>query len=143
MIRVKTTPVPATGLELTPLIDIVFIVVVFLLLTANTRLLSLPVEIPSSDSPAETATATASVLTITLQPTPPIWAINDQLFDSWQEFKPALLAKLSQMKPLLEPKIHVAPARDAEVEPLVKLLSLLNEQQVENTQILMKEQDHD
>lgn len=140
MIRAKPIPSPSASLELTPLIDIVFIIVVFLLLTANTRLLSLPVEIPASDSNAEVATATPETVMITLQAQQPFWAINDQRFDNWQTFKPALLGQLANDNKHKQ-QIHIAPARNAEVEPLIKLLSLLNEQRVNNTQILMKQQD--
>jgi biopolymer transport protein ExbD len=34
--------------------------------------------------------------------------------------------------------IVIAPAKDAEVEPLVQLLALLNANKITNTQILMK-----
>ena len=40
---------PLSAIEITPLIDIVFIVIVFLLVTANTPLLSLPVNVPAAD----------------------------------------------------------------------------------------------
>ena len=54
------------GLELTPLIDIIFIVVVFLLLTANHRLLSLPVDIPDTDQTVSELEAGPQRLLITL-----------------------------------------------------------------------------
>ena len=139
MIRAKPNPAPDTSIELTPLIDIVFIVVVFLLLTANTRLLSLPIEIPRADSHAQAASSPAT-LVIGLQASTPHWAIDNQQFDDWPAFKSSLLAKLADGGQE-EQQVHIAPARNADVEPLVKLLALLNEQQVHNTQILMKEPD--
>lgn len=137
MIRTKPTQTFSTSLELTPLIDIIFIVVVFLLLTANTQLLSLPVEIPDNDSNAETATVSDQTTLITLQATHPLWGINEQQFDDWQAFETALLNKVSNDP--ANQHINIAAAHNANVEPLIKLLALLNEKQVANTQILMKD----
>ncbi len=43
-----STPDQLPNIDLTALIDIIFIVLVFLLLTANSQLLSLPVGVPQS-----------------------------------------------------------------------------------------------
>jgi len=137
MIRSKPNQSFSTTLELTPLIDIIFIVVVFLLLTANTQLLSLPVEIPSNDRAAENATVSEQTTLISLQATPPLWAINRQQFDHWQDFEAALLDKVSSDP--ANQHINIAAAHDADVEALIKLLALLNEKQITNTQILMKD----
>lgn len=134
----KPTQITNASLELTPLIDIIFIVVVFLLLTANTQLLSLPVDIPSDDSNAKSATVSAQTTVITLQASKPFWAINKQQFENWQDFKPALLSQISANP---KQQINIAAAHDADVEPLIKLLALLNEQKVSNTQILMKDRN--
>lgn len=139
MIRTKPLPASNGSIELTPLIDIIFIVIVFLLLTANTRLLQLPVAIPSSAADAETASPSTDALIITLQAEAPHWAINEQHFADWQVFKPVLLNSLALAKS--DQQVTIAPAFNAEVQPLVQLLSLLNQQQITNTQILMNEQD--
>ena len=138
MIHAKSAVETHVSLDLTPLIDIVFIVIVFLLLAVNTRLLSLPVEIPSSKNPAEVATTSTHDLIITLQADAPFWALNDQKFNNWDTFEPALLAALTTE--VAYQQIYIAPAHNANVEPLVQLLSILNEKQVPNTRILMKKQ---
>jgi len=122
------------GLELTPLIDIIFIVVVFLLLTANHRLLSLPVDIPDTDQPASELEAGPQRLLITLYQDSPQWGIGEQRYNHWQEFQSRLLPQLDdQSRP-----VTVAPDNRASVESLVKLLALLNERQMIDTQILME-----
>ncbi|GGA69601.1 biopolymer transporter protein ExbD [Neiella marina] len=135
MIRSQQQAPITTQLELTPLIDIVFIVVVFLLLTANARLLSLPVDIPTTDQ-AEQASQIPQSLTLTLQSHAPMFAINQQTYETWPQFEQALT-------PMLEDKeqaVTIAADRQADVEPLLKLLALLNQQQITNTQILMEQQ---
>jgi biopolymer transport protein ExbD len=53
-------------LELTPLIDVIFIVIVFLLLTANVRLLSLPVTVPATDDMATVTNTNQAIIAITV-----------------------------------------------------------------------------
>jgi len=135
MIRAQTKA-PSASIELTPLIDIIFIVVVFLLLTANARLLSLPVDIPDSDSEITQHDNATQPLTISLLSESPGYAIGEQRFNEWPEFKAALLTAIAGQP---APAVSIAAAHDAAVEPLLKLLALLNEQQITNTQILMED----
>jgi len=136
MIRVQQKSQINSSVELTPLIDIIFIVVVFLLLTANTRLLSLPVDIPDSDSDISHHSEAVTPLTISLLDESPIYAIGEDRFYEWAEFKQALLVNIAAQK---DRALSIAAARDSDVEPLLKLLALLNEQQITNTQILMED----
>ncbi|MBW8191589.1 biopolymer transporter ExbD [Neiella marina] len=135
---IKTQPKAAltTQLELTPLIDIVFIVVVFLLLTANARLLALPVDIPKTEQSNSALQPEHTSLTLTLQHQSPRFAINQQTFDQWQTFESALTPQLQ----VTDLAVTIAADRNADVEPLLKLLALLNQHQISNTQILMEQQ---
>jgi len=73
MIEIKKEHGLDSGLDLTPLIDIIFIVLVFLLLTANPKLLSLPIEVP--DISATTLSPQAQTqLTVSVLPQAPFWA---------------------------------------------------------------------
>ncbi|GAA5214115.1 ExbD/TolR family protein [Corallincola platygyrae] len=135
MIQTQERASLSTSIELTPLIDIVFIVVVFLLLTANSRLLSLPVDIPSSDSVISESVVPSKPLTITLKETAPFFAIDQQTYEHWDAFKLALVQRLKDK----EQPINIAADRESQVEPLLKLMALLNQHQVQNTHILMEE----
>ncbi|RCU45615.1 biopolymer transporter ExbD [Corallincola luteus] len=135
MIKTASHSELSTSLELTPLIDIVFIVVVFLLLTANSRLLSLPVDIPASDSEVTAQPAADKPLTLVLQQSSPAFAIDEQHFEQWPAFKTALIASIRDN----DKAVVIAADKNSPVEPLLKLLALLNAHQVENTQILMEE----
>lgn len=135
MIQTQERSELSTSIELTPLIDIVFIVVVFLLLTANSRLLSLSVDIPSSDAEISEQVSPVQPLTITLRDGEPLYAIDDQTYPSWEGFRSALTKKLSNK----EQPIHIAADRESQVEPLLKLMAFLNQQQIRNTHILMEE----
>ena len=119
--------------ELTPLIDIVFIVVVFLLITANTPLLQLPVNIAESQELA-VSDVTSPGITVTIAAHKPYWAIDKQSFDGWPAFKSALLKTIAP-----EQTVTIAADKAAPTQPLLQLLALLNQQKIGNTHIVMEQ----
>lgn len=133
-----------SGPELTPLIDIIFIVVVFLLLTANARILTMPVDIPDTESKAAQAAPNKQTLSIAIHAEAPIWQVdygdnkptpeNQETYSDWPEFKNALLSanKTNDLT------ILIAPDAEADAEMLVKLLALLNEEGLNDAHILME-----
>lgn len=76
--------------DLTPLIDIIFIVMVFLLLTASVRLESLEVALPTTDSPVVNEVNKESI-TVNILATEPYWAIDGKPHLDWHNFSLALL----------------------------------------------------
>jgi len=149
MIRAPERTILSAGPDLTALIDIVFIVVVFLLLTANTPLLSLPVDIPSTDNQIEKAVSTKQSIVISLKAESPHWHITipsegrsepennlglGGRYDDWPSFKSALLLHVEQ-----SPKtLLVATDRETNAALLLQLLALLNERGLSDAQILME-----
>ncbi|MBB1269481.1 biopolymer transporter ExbD [Shewanella sp. SR44-3] len=125
----------AQGLDLTALIDIIFIVLVFLLLTANSRLMTLPIDVPKAQSDEVAPLAAHTNLTITLLPKAPHWSLEGQAFDSWDEFETEFI---KQIKLTPDAKVIVAADKNAPVQPLMTLLELLQRLNIENTQILME-----
>lgn len=141
MINTEGEQALSTTPDLTALIDIVFIVVVFLLLTANSRLLTMDIDLPTSRGSTEQQAAPAA-LVIALQQQSPRWQIEgdqSQSFDHWQQLEQALRQKL-QTEPGREqlPAVHVAAAQQLPVDRLLQLLELLNELGASNTEILMR-----
>ncbi|ACJ30651.1 Biopolymer transport protein ExbD/TolR [Shewanella piezotolerans WP3] len=123
------------GLDLTPLIDIIFIVLVFLLLTANTQLLSLPVDVPTEADASLSALSHDKHIAINILTTEPHWAIDGTTYQSFDEFE-AEFIKIFGTDP--EVKVVVAADKTAPVQPLMNVLALLQRQQISNTQILME-----
>ncbi|UZE96353.1 ExbD/TolR family protein [Alkalimarinus alittae] len=121
--------------ELAPLIDIIFMVVVFLLITANTPLLTLPIDVPSTDKDATLNVATQTELTITITADQPYWHMDKQAFSEWGDFKRALLMS-TQNK---QQRLTIAADKTAPTEPLLKLLSLLDQHKIANAQIIMQQ----
>ncbi|WP_226703945.1 ExbD/TolR family protein [Microbulbifer elongatus] len=120
--------------DLTPLLDIIFIVLVFLLLTANMRLASLPMDLPASEHIA--AIMPSEPITISLSNRGPhLWGIGDRGFSNQAEFEQALLVAL-----LAEPERAVALAsdRNVPVQRMLDLFALLQKQGVAVAEIAMQ-----
>ncbi|QIL91352.1 biopolymer transporter ExbD [Microbulbifer sp. SH-1] len=119
--------------DLTPLLDIIFIVLVFLLLTANMRLPSLPMDLPASEHAA--SSMPTDPLTVSLSNRgPDLWGINDRGYSNQVDFEQALLAAL-----VAEPARPVALAsdRNVPVQRMLDLFALLQKQGVEVAEIAL------
>ncbi|MCE7598762.1 ExbD/TolR family protein [Vibrio fluvialis] len=117
--------------DLTPLLDIIFIVMVFLMLTAAVKLDSLDVTLPTSDSDVVTAVESQS-LTINITAAEPYWAIDGQAYLDWHNFTLALLeAHQHNQRPIV-----IGADKNSEVQHLVKLLAFLQENGIQATQLL-------
>ncbi|WGL16095.1 biopolymer transporter ExbD [Microbulbifer bruguierae] len=120
--------------DLTPLLDIIFIVLVFLLLTANMRLTSLPMDLPASEHTA--AAMPSDPLTVSLSNRgPDLWGIDDRGYSNQGEFEQALMAAL-----LANPQRPVALAsdRNVPVQRMLDLLALLQKEGVDVAEIALQ-----
>ncbi|HCH1215897.1 biopolymer transporter ExbD [Vibrio parahaemolyticus] len=120
--------------DLTPLLDIIFIVMVFLMLTAAVKLDSLDVALPSTDSQA-VAEVDKQSITVNILKDEPYWAINGQTYIDWENFTLALLEKSkSTDKPIV-----IGAEKTANIQSLVQLLGFLQENGIQATQLLTEE----
>lgn len=121
--------------DLTPLLDIIFIVMVFLLLTASVRLESLDVDLPSSNSQVVSEVDKES-LTINIMNESPLWAINGRKYSDWNHFT---LDLLEETTPNNKKPIVIGAEKTADIQHLVKLLAFLQEQGIPATQLLTED----
>ncbi|MEJ2763724.1 biopolymer transporter ExbD [Photobacterium sp. MCCC 1A19761] len=121
--------------DLTPLIDIIFIVMVFLLLTASVKLQSLEVELPQTDTRA-LQTTEADPVTINLMAHAPYWALQGKPFETWDAFSQALL---NEVKTHPDKPVVIGADKSGSVEHMLKLLAFLQQQDIKATQLLMEE----
>lgn len=120
--------------DLTPLLDIIFIVMVFLMLTAAVKLDSLEVDLPTTDSQVVSEVDTKS-LTVNILEAEPHWAIDGKEYIDWENFTLALLEEYKSNK---QP-IVIGADKTAQVQHLVKLLAFLQENGIQATQLLTEE----
>lgn len=128
----------ASHVDLTPLIDVVFIIVVFLLLTANTRLLSLPITVPESDDIPESVSALPAVIKISISAANEGWFLEDENYSRWEVFRERLMDTIRR-----EPNsvVSIAADQQADVQRFVKVLTLLTQQEIKSTQIVLKQEE--
>ncbi|EDP60512.1 biopolymer transporter ExbD [Vibrio sp. AND4] len=120
--------------DLTPLLDIIFIVMVFLMLTAAVKLDSLDVNLPSTDSQAVSEVDKQSI-TVNILEEAPHWAINGKAYIDWENFTIALIEESkSTDKPIV-----IGAEKTADIQSLVKLLGFLQENGIQATQLLTEE----
>ncbi|MFH4572300.1 biopolymer transporter ExbD [Vibrio diabolicus] len=120
--------------DLTPLLDIIFIVMVFLMLTAAVKLDSLDVNLPSTESQAVTDVDKQSI-TVNILKDEPYWAINGKTYIDWDNFTLALLEESkSSDKPIV-----IGAEKTANIQSLVQLLGFLQENGIQATQLLTEE----
>ncbi|TOE33679.1 ExbD/TolR family protein [Vibrio parahaemolyticus] len=120
--------------DLTPLLDIIFIVMVFLMLTAAVKLDSLDVTLPSTYSQA-VAEVDKQSITVNILKDEPYWAINGQTYIDWENFTLALLEESkSTDKPIV-----IGAEKTANIQSLVQLLGFLQENGIQATQLLTEE----
>ncbi|MFL0976158.1 ExbD/TolR family protein [Vibrio parahaemolyticus] len=120
--------------DLTPLLDIIFIVMVFLMLTAAVKLDSLDVALPSTDSQA-VAEVDKQSITVNILKDEPYWAINGQTYIDWENFTLALLEESkSTDKPIV-----IGAEKTSNIQSLVQLLGFLQENGIQATQLLTEE----
>ncbi|MEL0628501.1 biopolymer transporter ExbD [Psychromonas aquatilis] len=119
--------------DLTPLLDIIFIVLVFLLLTATIKLQSMEVTLPTSDLEA-VVEVNKEAVTINILEKEPHWAIDGKSVESWESFKTTLIQTISDKE---EPPVVIAADKTAEIQHIVDLLTFLQEQNISATQLLI------
>jgi len=121
--------------DLTPLLDVIFIVLVFLLLTANTPLLEIPVALPDSDAAAALAQQKDTERAALVLHADGHWQLAEKTFASWPELQTALQQQLTP------PPLDVAVEKGAPATPLLKLLAWLNAAERSDTRLLMEQSD--
>lgn len=135
MIGLPHRAVPSASLlpDLTPLLDVIFIVLVFFLLTAQQPLLELPLDLPKSSaelSAVSQAPAERMVIRLDEQG---VWRFAGQPQADFQHLQDALQAKPPQA-------VDLALHRHAPLEKFLQLLALLQTLGIDDTQILMEAQ---
>ena len=138
MIRVadESSTQPSLLADLTPLLDIIFIVLVFLMLSANTPPLALPVELPTEGAERAEAVKQPETITVSLGKDGTDWGLEGKPYPSWQALQSALLAVHKESP---DRQVVIAGDRQAPIGHLVQLLSFLQSVQWPAASILMEQ----
>lgn len=138
MIKATSHVQPSDALtpDLTPLLDIIFIVMVFLLLTATVKIKALDVDLPQTATQT-LQTTQSDPIAINVVANAPHWALQGKTFAHWEAFKQALI---TEVKNAPNKPVVIGADKHASVEQMLKLLAFLQENNIKATQLLMEEQ---
>lgn len=120
------------ALDLTSLIDVIFILLVFLILTAGISHVYTQVDIPKSDTPPVASKKEELEILVEI-PEISVWVIDKKRYTNRNDFREELLKLSRERKDSL---LLIAPKRTLPVEELVKLLNFLAEKGISNLQIV-------
>ncbi|SDT87050.1 ExbD/TolR family protein [Halopseudomonas salegens] len=124
---------PASSLlaDLTPLLDVIFIVLVFFLLTAQTPLLQVPLQLPSSEDSASAAPDNTIPREQLMLYADGRWQLGEREFAHWRQLRSA--APFSSATAL-----DIAVEQGAQADDLLRLLAWLSAREITDTRLLME-----
>jgi biopolymer transport protein ExbD len=124
--------------DMTALLDVIFILLVFLLLTANVAPRALEVSLPEEGSESSKPLDVKDPITITLFDDGNHWALDKKEYRNWITFETALADKVASIKQSgQDPQVVLAGDKDVSLEQLLKLFSWLQRHDLKATQVLM------
>jgi len=127
---------PSLMPDMTALLDVIFILLVFMMLTANVAPQLLEMDLPQVTAPAESVEPNAITLGITEQGS---FSISSKEFSNWERFQAALNVDLKDHQDEFgaKPQVLVAADKDASIDVFVKLASWLSEQGLSVAEVIV------
>ncbi len=122
------------AVDLTPLLDVLFMVLVFFLLTTNGVPIALQLELPRESSNSAQPVSDNELIRLEIRAAQPAWRVNGQDYPDWEQARAALLV-LHQQTP--DTAIAIAGERTAPLEHMVKVLAFLKQQQIPTVELLL------
>ena len=121
--------------DLLPLLDILFMLIVFFLLTANSTQQVLELDLPTEGAEAATFTVDDKPIMLHLFSGNERWQIGDQTFDQWVDVEQFLLNTYRQDD---TQQLIIVGDRNAPLERMLQVLAFLKSENRSAAQILMK-----
>ena len=123
------------ALDLTSLVDVIFILMVFFLLTANSVDRALTVDLPQEGADQATPVTASDPITLTLFAGAPRWQVNQQPLQDWLAVEQAILQRRAE-RPGAE--VVIAGDRQVPLERLLQALAFLKREGLRTAEILME-----
>ncbi len=124
--------------DMTALLDVIFILLVFLLLTANAVPKVLPVDLPEKGKQNAQALEVDEHVSVTLFAEKNRWGLDGDEYVNWLVFEVALSEKIKTLQDLnKEPQIIIAGDKQAPLEKVLQLFSWLQGKHLSAAQVMM------
>ncbi len=121
--------------DLTPMLDLIFMLLIFFMLTANPVKQILTIDLPEKGSEQVASTEQHETITVILYPEPNHWGVNNNEYYDWESVKLAITE--AQVKSA-EARFQIAGDRQSKLESLLQLLTYFKSQDIVVADILMK-----
>jgi biopolymer transport protein ExbD len=120
--------------DLTPLLDVVFMLIIFLILSINITSFSLEVNLPEDKDNISKVVSDKDQIEIHLLPSN-MWQINEKKFDDERKFRNYLLNFYQKNK---NRKIIIIVDKDSKAQKLISILTFLKKENIQMADILVE-----
>lgn len=139
MIKVQSRPAEYSGFpDMTALLDVIFILLVFLLLTANAVPKVLSVDLPTRGNAQAQPLTLSDHVSISIFSETSRWGLNGKEHSNWSEFEKSLTQNVTDLQDQkIQPQIIIAGDKQASLEKVLQLLSWLQGKNLSAAQVMM------
>lgn len=124
--------------DMTALLDVIFILLIFMMLTANSAPKLLELDLPKASAPAKNIDLNTITVGISEQGG---FSINRQKFSDWQAFESSLTKQLDDYEQQnIEPQLLVAADKDVALQPFVKMANWLSDHGIAVADVVVSDQ---
>ena len=120
--------------DLTPLLDVVFMLIIFLILSINITSFSLEVNLPEDKDNISKVISDKDQIEIHLLPSN-MWQINEKKFEDERKFRNYLLNFYQKNK---NRKIIIIVDKNSKAQKLISILTFLKKENIQMADILVK-----
>lgn len=121
--------------DLTPMLDILFILLVFFMLAVGQVYQTMDLTLPKSTAQEIQSTAMADMIVLSIGDGETDYALNDISFSDIEDFKTEILKAVSEHP---DYKLVVAGDRSVSLERVLNILTFLNDNGIQTANILMQ-----
>lgn len=121
--------------DLTPLLDVLFMLIIFLVLTSNSLTKAFDIAVPEDSEGVAHDVNDQHTLSITIFSDAGKWAINDQEFNNKDDFKQAFIEEHEKQP---DANVIVYGQKSAPIDKLMAVLTFLRTKNIENADIVME-----
>lgn len=127
-----------SGPDLTAMLDVIFMLLVFFILTANSVERSLEINLPEKGAKQARPVKNKEAITLTLFPEDEQWIVEGQTLDDWDAVEQTIIETRNKRP---DTGVIIAADRRVDVESLLQVLTFLQRERIETAQILMEPND--
>ena len=124
-----------SGPDLTAMLDVIFLLLVFSVLTAHSVEHALELDLPEKGADQATAVTDQNTITLTLFADEKRWAVEGHVLDRWENVEKTMIEIRNERSDV---EVIIAGDRRVAMERLLQALAFLQRQGVETAEILMQ-----